>query len=237
MRIETLLLDLGDTVFGLGPLPADIPQRVAASLAGAGVDRADMLAEAIVAAAMGFYAASDPLELPEADLSSLAGSVAGHHGLALAPGAREAVQDAFAAADIGRFRGTTACGETLRGLRGIVSKVGIVSNTTTPPELLNRYLASIGVLDAVDVIVYSVAFGRRKPHPDIYREALRRLAADPQTTLFVGDRVREDIRGPMAAGMRAALSHEFRQEDPTASAPAAVLQSLADLPGLIGRLE
>ena len=59
----------------------------------------------------------------------------------------------------------------------------------------------------------SSQLGRRKPAPEIYRAALDALAVEPENALFVGDRVREDVQGPAALGMRTCLVTYFRVDD------------------------
>jgi putative hydrolase of the HAD superfamily len=95
-----------------------------------------------------------------------------------------------------------------RGLR-----IGIVSNTFDPPDLLHADLVSDGVAELVDAIVFSSEVGLRKPAPQIYQAVLDRLAVEPGNALFVGDRVREDIVGPSALGMRTCLVTYFRVDD------------------------
>ena len=46
--------------------------------------------------------------------------------------------------------------------------------------------------------------------PEIYEAALERLGIRPADALFVGDRVREDVQGPAALGMRTCLVTYFR---------------------------
>ena len=108
-------------------------------------------------------------------------------------------------------------------------RLGVVSNTSTAPALLDAYLRGLGLLPLFDVVLYSVSKGIRKPHPELYRMALTELGSTPQETTFVGDRVREDVLGPRAAGMRAILTHEFRKEDPAGSAPLAIISRLEEL--------
>jgi putative hydrolase of the HAD superfamily len=115
-----------------------------------------------------------------------------------------------------------------RGLR-----IGIVSNTFDPPDLLHSDLVSDGVAERVDAIVFSSELGLRKPAPEIYRAALDALGVDPANALFVGDRVREDVQGPAALGMRTCLVTYFRVDggdhglaDAVAESPAAVLATV-----------
>lgn len=108
-------------------------------------------------------------------------------------------------------------------------RVAFVSNTQTPPVLMRRRLAEFGLLELAEVAVFSVEVGQRKPGERIYRAALEALDMPPESAVFVGDRVREDVLGPQSLGMRAVLTHEFRQEDLAEAQPVGVIQSLAAL--------
>lgn len=81
-------------------------------------------------------------------------------------------------------------------------RLGVVSNYPNGP-LVARTLERFGLLRFFRGIVVSGEFGWMKPHPDVYREALRRVDAAPARTLFVGDDLRNDVQGPRALGMRA----------------------------------
>ena len=115
-----------------------------------------------------------------------------------------------------------------RGLR-----IGIVSNTFDPPDLVHADLASDGVSERVDAVVFSSEVGMRKPAAEIYQAALGQLGVQPADALFVGDRVREDVQGPAALGMRTCLVTYFRVDpgdhglaDSVASSPAEVLAAV-----------
>jgi putative hydrolase of the HAD superfamily len=77
----------------------------------------------------------------------------------------------------------------------------------------------------------------RKPHPRIYQAALTRLGVPAAGAVFVGDRLKEDVRGPKEVGMRAVLTRQFRQEDPRDAAvpPDAVIASLGELPAVLAQ--
>jgi putative hydrolase of the HAD superfamily len=111
-----------------------------------------------------------------------------------------------------------------RGLR-----IGIVSNTFDPPDFLHADLVSDGVADRVDAIVFSSELGLRKPAPEIYRAALVALDVEPANALFVGDRVREDVQGPAALGMRTCLVTYFRVGGGDHGLADAVAESPADV--------
>lgn len=108
---------------------------------------------------------------------------------------------------------------TLERLRAAGLKVGLVSNAAYLPRLMRAQLDHLRLTDYFDSLTWSSAVGWRKPERRIYQVALDALQVAPQRTIFVGDRVKEDVRGPKALGMRAVLLREWRQEpDPDAVA-------------------
>jgi putative hydrolase of the HAD superfamily len=140
-----------------------------------------------------------------------------------------ALDEAFGEADIARWEPPSGRPAEVRRFIDAGLRIAFVSNTQTPPALMRRRLAEFGLLELARAAVFSVEIGERKPAERIYRAALDALDVRPQSALFVGDRVREDILGPQSLGMRAVLTHEFRQEDPAGAQPAGVIQSLAAL--------
>jgi len=123
----------------------------------------------------------------------------------------------------------------LGALREQGLRLALVSNITVPPALVQETLAALGLSPYFDAVVLSSAVGWRKPHPRIFQAALGRLGVGPEEALSVGDRVLEDVRGPLALGLRAVLTHEHRQEPPEQDVP--VISRFAELPALLRRLE
>jgi HAD superfamily hydrolase (TIGR01549 family) len=103
--------------------------------------------------------------------------------------------------------------ELLSALREEGLRLGVVSNAFDPPPFLYEDLELEGIAPLIDTAVFSSEVGKRKPHPDIYLEALDRLGAEPSRTLFVGDRVLEDIVGPSRLGMRTCLTTYYRVDE------------------------
>jgi HAD superfamily hydrolase (TIGR01549 family) len=108
---------------------------------------------------------------------------------------------------------THALLETLRE-RGL--RLGLVSNALDPPRLLHRDLADFGVADRLDAAVFSSEVGWRKPHAAIFERALELTGAEPRRTLMVGDRLREDVGGAAALGMRTCQALWFRADESVA---------------------
>ena len=94
----------------------------------------------------------------------------------------------------------------------------------------------------VRLLEYAAAVQARvlgKPSPDFFRLALDTAGAKPARTLVVGDDLAADMAGAQAVGLRAVLVRTGKGEGSSrpggeAAAPDAVLDSVADLPALLG---
>ncbi len=91
--------------------------------------------------------------------------------------------------------------------------LGVVSNAFDPGWLLHRDLERMEVAHRLDVAVFSSELGKRKPHPAIFERALDGVGAAPEETLFVGDRLYEDVRGAGELGMTTVQALWFRVDD------------------------
>jgi putative hydrolase of the HAD superfamily len=155
-------------------------------------------------------------------------------GLTLPDGVWTACRAAYYAPVRAIIQPIEGAGETLQALAALGLSLGLVSNTFWPGDLHDADLAACGLLDLLPVRVYSSAAGYVKPHPEIYRLALAQVGARPEEAVFVGDRLREDVAGPQAIGLRAVLVEvPFREERDARIVPEARLSSLRDLPALI----
>jgi putative hydrolase of the HAD superfamily len=124
---------------------------------------------------------------------------------------------------------------TLEELRRRGLRLGVVSNAAYLPRLMKAQLAALDLAKYFTGVTFSSEIGVRKPHAAIYRDALTKIGVEPSRTLFVGDRVREDVRGPKSLGMRAVLTREFRKEDDPGVADF-VIDRLGELPTVLNRL-
>jgi putative hydrolase of the HAD superfamily len=55
--------------------------------------------------------------------------------------------------------------------------------------------------------------GKRKPHPAIFERALEALEVAPADSVFVGDRLLEDVRGAGELGMTTVQALWFRADE------------------------
>jgi len=123
--------------------------------------------------------------------------------------------------------------EVLEGLRATGYRLGLVSNVSLRAELMRADLARLGLDGLLDATVFSSEVGIRKPDPRIFREALRRVGAKPATTVFVGDRLVDDVSGARSVGMRGVQTRQFRREVNPDVVPDAVIDHLRELPPIL----
>jgi HAD superfamily hydrolase (TIGR01662 family) len=99
--------------------------------------------------------------------------------------------------------------DTLAWLKFRGIKMGIISNTFVPGEVLDEHLRKVGLFSYFPVRIYSSEVGYRKPDKRIFEMALKELKADAATTLFIGDIVKTDMVGARRCGMKTALKQPW----------------------------
>lgn len=77
--------------------------------------------------------------------------------------------------------------------------LGIISNVITSQELPD-WLETDGLKKYFKAVVLSSLFGRRKPHPSIYHEAVRQAGVQAEHSVYVGDNFKRDVTGTREAG-------------------------------------
>jgi putative hydrolase of the HAD superfamily len=77
--------------------------------------------------------------------------------------------------------------------------LGIIANTITETEIPD-WMEADGVTDYFKSVVLSSKVGYRKPMPEIYWEAARRIGVPPEHCAYVGDNPIRDVEGTRAAG-------------------------------------
>jgi HAD superfamily hydrolase (TIGR01509 family) len=77
--------------------------------------------------------------------------------------------------------------------------LGIIANTITETEIPD-YLKTDGLTSFFKTVVLSSKVGIRKPDPEIYWEAARRIGVEPAKCVYVGDNPVRDVEGTRAAG-------------------------------------
>lgn len=113
-------------------------------------------------------------------------------------------------------------------------RLGLVSNTIAPHFLLDDYLKSVHLLDYLPTRVYSSDVAFRKPHREIFRRALERLGVSAERTVFVGDRMRNDVKGAARLGMTTILVSPTGRAGRSRFRPDHIVRRLSEIPCVLG---
>ena len=81
-------------------------------------------------------------------------------------------------------------------------KLSVISNADGKIE---DVLTRCNIADCFQTITDSGLVGVEKPHPEIFRQALQKMNAAPEESLYVGDMYSVDYLGATGAGMQAIL--------------------------------
>lgn len=93
--------------------------------------------------------------------------------------------------------------ETLRALASDGVRLALVCDTGfSPGRVVRRLLERGGLLEHLEVQIFSDEVGVPKPHPRTFQAALGGLSIAPERALHVGDLRRTDVAGGRDVGMR-----------------------------------
>jgi HAD superfamily hydrolase (TIGR01549 family) len=127
----------------------------------------------------------------------------------------------------------------LTGLARAGVRLGLISNTHRCLASFQEHFELDGLITAA---ISSSEHGYNKPHPSIFRTALRLLQAMPEEAVMVGDNLKQDVEGALGVGMRAVLVRRSGAAHPSAAPrgelggplpDVPVIRSLHDLPALL----
>ena len=128
--------------------------------------------------------------------------------------------------------------ETLTELaRRNIRRALICDTGFSPARVVRQLLEREGLLEFLEVLVFSDEQGVPKPDPRVFHAALGALEVEPAQALHVGDLRRTDIAGARAFGMRS-VRIRWQHDDPSELPDAdAVADSHAHLRQLLGLAE
>jgi putative hydrolase of the HAD superfamily len=125
--------------------------------------------------------------------------------------------------------------ETLNKIRAQGWKIGIVSNGQTHIQM--RTLLALNLDRLVDAYLISETVELRKPDPEIFALAARKLSAFPSNCVFVGDAPEADIVGAQRVGMKTVwFPNGAHWPEELKPKPDATIYSLSELDGVLHEL-
>jgi putative hydrolase of the HAD superfamily len=108
------------------------------------------------------------------------------------------------------------------------------------PSVQERKIRALGLRSIVNKIIYTWEYGpeKQKPHPLSFSLMLESLAADPGSTLFIGDNPEKDCSGAHGVGMKFAQiqnapSHGGQFIAAAREEPEFIIETLFDLPHIL----
>lgn len=128
------------------------------------------------------------------------------------------------------FRLQPGARELLAALRARGLRLGLVSNWSAR---LPRLLAALGLDAALDFALSSATERLEKPERALFERAVARAGVPAEHCLHAGDRLEEDVRGALAAGLQAVLVDHEGRAGPAERALCPVVGSLGELQDLI----
>jgi HAD superfamily hydrolase (TIGR01549 family) len=135
---------------------------------------------------------------------------------------------------------TTYCAHHVELFERLHAKrpIAMCSNFSHSPTAL-KVLDQSGLRPHFDVLIVSDAVDSRKPFRPIFEAVLDGLGVAPERVLHVGDRLRADVEGPSALGMRTAwITRRVKDRDAALAkhkgpAPDLEIEDLAELEALL----
>ena len=126
----------------------------------------------------------------------------------------------------------SGCIEILQALRSHGLHVAVVSNIDD--DYLVPMIQNCGLGDVLDAWTSSEEAVSCKPDPGIFRHALRKAGATPESVVFVGDSPEQDVAGARDVGMTTVLIREPGSHPPgsgvgEAAMPDHVIESFSEL--------
>lgn len=102
--------------------------------------------------------------------------------------------------------------DTLIYLKSLGYRLGVISNGITIKQW--EKLVRLNVYSFFDEVITSEEVGAKKPDKLIYDVALRKMNGDPEKSIMIGNKFKEDALGAVNAGMSAILvNSDVTEED------------------------
>lgn len=172
-------------------------------------------------------------DLAEIDLYEIISVVLSDLGVEISDGLPAKFVDSYYQPTTDQIALVPGAVELLSELKNAGLKIGLISNSIFPARFHRDEMQRFGILDYFDFTIFSSEVMIRKPNKEIYLKALSLAKSQSERTVFVGDRLLEDVAGPQAAGMKAILKFDERRDYSDPVEPYRTVHSLDELGKII----
>lgn len=117
-------------------------------------------------------------------------------------------------------------GPVLRALAARELTLGVISNSHRSLDAFREHFALGGIITAA---ISSAQHGFMKPHRSIFERALAEARVAAREAVMVGDSLKADVEGALAAGMRAVLLRRSGEVPPRLPGGVPVIRTLHEL--------
>jgi FMN phosphatase YigB (HAD superfamily) len=232
LKYEAVIFDLGSTLINYENHSWDELGRMGCANAAPllkGISQVDVSPELLWS---DFHDAIDQMfinhtaNLAEIDLHEVTSLILKKLGINVIDGFAGRFIDAYYEPITGQCTLLPGVQEILKKFKDAGLKIGLISNTIFPADYHRAEMRKFGIYSDFNFTIFSSEFKFRKPKKEIFLKALELADSKPETTIFVGDRLVEDIGGPQAVGIKAILKVT---EDRDYSAPITPFKTIFEL--------
>lgn len=123
--------------------------------------------------------------------------------------------------------------QTLGQIQDMGIKLGVISNTFINGSALDRHLEEEGLIEFFPMRIYSYQLNFRKPDKRIFLAAAERMSIPPENTLYIGDRIDNDVIGAKKANMRPILKSAYTNIGKKTPPGVTKIDHISQLPAII----
>ncbi|UCC78946.1 MAG: HAD family hydrolase [Candidatus Zixiibacteriota bacterium] len=169
----------------------------------------------------------------ELDLIDLTGRILKELGVNITDGLPEKFIEAYYKPIRDQITLVPYAREILSKIKDAGMRIGLVSNTIFPADYHRTEMREFGLYDFFGFALFSSEEKIRKPGKEIFLRALKLGKSDPGDTVFIGDRLEEDIAGPQSVGIKAILKCVDGREYSSEITPFETIRDLKELENIV----
>jgi putative hydrolase of the HAD superfamily len=140
------------------------------------------------------------------------------------------------ASHTGRVEALTGARDTLSALRACGVRTALICDTgLTPGRVVRHHLDRHGLLEHLEICIFSDEVGEPKPRARVFHAALEPLGVEAERAVHVGDLKRTDVAGAHRVGMRAVRITDLHDDPSDLPDADAIVGDHATLSTLLSR--